>query len=78
MRWARERTRCSVARSALARRESRGAHQRDDYPGLDDGWTLNQTLSWRDGQWTLATQAVERLTPEEAKSLASHEQVGQA
>lgn len=68
----------AVARSALARRESRGAHQRDDYPGLDDGWTLNQTLSWRDGQWTLATQAVERLTPEEAKSLASHEQVGQA
>lgn len=68
----------AVTRSALARRESRGAHQRDDYPGLDDGWTLNQTLSWRDGQWTLATQAVERLTPEDARSLASHEQVGQA
>jgi len=53
----------AVTRSALSRRESRGAHQRDDFPGMDDAWTLNQTLSLRDGQWLLDTQQVRRLDP---------------
>lgn len=56
----------AVTRSALARRESRGAHQREDFPGLDDAWTLNQTLALKDGQWKLETQAVRHLeTPVE-------------
>ncbi|MFT4268979.1 MAG: FAD-binding protein [Xenophilus sp.] len=56
----------SVARSALARTESRGAHQREDHPAQNDAaWTLNQTIAWRDGHWTLATQPVDRLPAED-------------
>jgi succinate dehydrogenase/fumarate reductase flavoprotein subunit len=35
----------SVAVPALARTESRGAHQREDHPGLDDGWCVNQIVA---------------------------------
>lgn len=52
----------SVAHSALTRSESRGAHQREDHPHQDETWTLNQTIAWNAGQWTLATLPVERLT----------------
>jgi succinate dehydrogenase / fumarate reductase flavoprotein subunit len=35
-----------TAISALARKESRGAHSRDDYPDRDDGKWLKHTLAW--------------------------------
>jgi succinate dehydrogenase / fumarate reductase flavoprotein subunit len=43
----------SVAVSALARTESRGAHQRDDHLGLDEAWRVNQIVSLADGAVSL-------------------------
>ena len=34
-----------VARSALSRTESRGAHQREDFPGMDPAWQKNQVIA---------------------------------
>jgi len=42
-----------VVLAALERRESRGAHQREDYPGLVPEWELNQVLSCRGGKLSL-------------------------
>lgn len=53
----------AVTRSALSRRESRGAHQRLDYPYLDDAWTLNQSLTLDADGWHLENLAVQRLDP---------------
>jgi succinate dehydrogenase / fumarate reductase, flavoprotein subunit len=39
----------AVAEAALRRAESRGAHQRDDFPALDEVWARNQTIALQDG-----------------------------
>lgn len=44
----------AVALPALARTESRGAHQREDHPGLDDAWGVNQVISLADGKLGLS------------------------
>jgi succinate dehydrogenase / fumarate reductase flavoprotein subunit len=43
----------SVAVPALARTESRGAHQRDDHLGLDDAWSVNQIVALSGSDMTL-------------------------
>jgi succinate dehydrogenase / fumarate reductase flavoprotein subunit len=44
----------SVALPALGRTESRGAHQREDHPGLDDNWCVNQLIALSRGQIELS------------------------
>ena len=47
----------SVTVPALARTESRGAHQREDYPGLDDSWGVNQIVALSNGKIELSRSA---------------------
>src|SRR5262245_13644608 len=43
----------AVARSALGRRESRGAHQREDHPKTGAEWSLHQVLRLDSGRLTV-------------------------
>ncbi len=39
----------TVTRAALLRTESRGAHQREDHPGLEAHWVVNQVVTLKGG-----------------------------
>ena len=54
----------SVARSALMREESRGAHTRVDFPGEQDEWLQSNVVIYKGGNGNMVAQKVERQRPD--------------
>jgi succinate dehydrogenase / fumarate reductase flavoprotein subunit len=61
----------AVAKSALVREESRGAHSRIDFPDLDAGWGAKNNIIWQDGDaMALRQNPTPELPPELKQILA--------
>jgi succinate dehydrogenase / fumarate reductase flavoprotein subunit len=63
----------AVTRSALAREESRGAHSRIDYPGLDLTWGTKNNVVVREGSAMALRQSPVPELPGELKQLVAEE-----
>jgi succinate dehydrogenase / fumarate reductase flavoprotein subunit len=66
----------AVARSALQRRESRGAHSRIDFPQADPEWGTVNSVVRRDGDaMTVATSPLPALPAEFGNLIAARSKV---
>jgi succinate dehydrogenase / fumarate reductase flavoprotein subunit len=63
----------AVTRSALAREESRGAHSRIDYPGLDATWGTKNNVVVREGSTMTLRQSPVPELPADLKQLVAEE-----
>jgi succinate dehydrogenase/fumarate reductase flavoprotein subunit len=48
----------AVTMAALSRQESRGAQQREDFPGMLENWTVNQVIRLNNDELQLQRSAV--------------------
>jgi succinate dehydrogenase / fumarate reductase, flavoprotein subunit len=63
----------AVTRSALARRESRGAHSRIDYPALDDTWGKKHNIVVKEADTMTLVEAPVLEMPDDLKQLMAED-----
>jgi len=63
----------AVTRSAILRRESRGAHSRIDFPDFDDRWGKQNNVVTRDGDGMKIDQIPVKEMPEDLKQLLAED-----
>jgi succinate dehydrogenase / fumarate reductase, flavoprotein subunit len=63
----------AVTRSALTRRESRGAHSRIDYPGLDDAWGKKHNVVVKKADTMTLVEAPVLQMPDDLKQLLAED-----